>query len=86
MIWPFWTTLIGAGNIIATVAGFLISLNYGLFGFQDSLAARNAVGAFVIEIASAVLFIAAVALDHGPGRPFRLGGRAGPALGGRRQV
>ena len=58
-----WTALIGAGTMIATVAGFLISVNYGLFGFQDSFVAHDEVGALVIEIASAVLFLAAVAFS-----------------------
>jgi hypothetical protein len=55
-----WTALIGAGAMIATLAGFLISVNYGLFGFQDSFTGINAVGAFVIEISSALLFLVAV--------------------------
>jgi hypothetical protein len=58
-----WTALVGAGTMIATLAGFLIAVNYGLFGFQDSFSGSNAVGAFVVEIASAVLFLAAAALS-----------------------
>lgn len=58
-----WTALIGAGTMIATLAGFLISVNHGLFGFQDSFSGSNAVGAFVVEIASAVLFLFAVTLS-----------------------
>jgi hypothetical protein len=58
-----WTALIGAGTMIATLAGFLISVNHGLFGFQDSFSGSNAVGAFVVEIASAVLFLVAVVLS-----------------------
>ncbi len=73
-----WTALIGAGTMIATVAGFLISVNYGLFGFQDSFAAHNSVAAFVIEIASAVLFLAAVGLSI-TGRAARSASAAGPA-------
>jgi hypothetical protein len=55
-----WTALIGAGTMIATLGGFLISVNHGLFGFQDSFSGSNAIGAFAIEIASAVLFLTAV--------------------------
>src|ERR1017187_1651453 len=73
-----WTALIGAGAMIATVAGFLISVNYGLFGFQDSFAAHNSVAAFVIEIASAVFFLAAVGLSI-TGRAARSASAAGPA-------
>ena len=58
-----WTALVGAGTMIATLAGFLIAVNYGLFGFQDAFSGSNAVGAFVVEIASAVFFLAAVALS-----------------------
>src|ERR1700728_2930795 len=47
-----WTGLIGAGTMVATLVGFLISVNHGLFGFQDSFSGSNAVGAFVIEVAS----------------------------------
>jgi hypothetical protein len=58
-----WTALIGAGTMIATLAGFLISVNYGLFGFQDSWTGAYATKTFVIEIASAVLFLTAVAFS-----------------------
>jgi len=58
-----WTALIGAGTMIATLAGFLISVNYGLFGFQDSFSGSNAIDAFVVEIASALAFLAAVAFS-----------------------
>jgi len=56
-----WTALISAGTMLAT--GFLISVNYGLFGFQDAFTGTNAVGAFVIEVTSAVLFLAAAVLS-----------------------
>ena len=56
-----WTALLGTGMMLATLAGFLISVNYGLFGFQDSFAGSDAVGAFVVEIVSAVLCLAAAA-------------------------
>ena len=58
-----WTALIGAGTMLATLAGFLISVNYGLFGFQDSFSGGFAIDSFVIEIASAVIFLAAVAFS-----------------------
>ena len=57
------TALIGAGTMVATLAGFLITVNYGLFGFQDSFSATDALGALVIEIASAVLFLGAAVLS-----------------------
>lgn len=58
-----FSALLGAGAMVATLAGFLISVNYGLFGFQDSFAGANAIGAFVIEIVSAALLLAAAALS-----------------------
>ncbi len=63
-----WFALVGAGTMIATVAGFLVSVNYGLFGFQDSFSGSNAIGAFVIEISSAVLFLGAAVFSL-TGRP-----------------
>jgi len=75
-----WTALIGAGTMVATVAAFLISVNYGLFGFQDSFAGSNAIGAFVIEIASAVLFLSAavLSLTSRSARPASAGGPIRP--------
>jgi hypothetical protein len=73
-----WTALIGAGTMIATLAGFLISVNYGLFGFQDSFLGSNAIDAFVVEIASALLFLAAVAFSI-TGRATRSASAGGPA-------
>lgn len=74
-----WTALISAGTMIATLAGFLISVNYGLFGFQDAaFSGSNAIGAFAVEIASAVLFLAAVAISI-TGQTADSGGRSRPA-------
>jgi hypothetical protein len=72
-----WTALIGAGTMLATLAGFLISVNYGLFGFQDSFSGSNAIGAFVIEIASAVLFLSAAVFSL-TGRSARSAPAGGP--------
>jgi hypothetical protein len=76
-----WTALVGAGTMLATLAGFLISVNYGLFGFQDAFSGSNAVEAFVIEIASAVFFLSAVAFSitgRGTARPASAGGLTRP--------
>jgi hypothetical protein len=73
-----WTALVGAGTMIATVAGFLLSVNYGLFGFQDSFTASYGVEAFVVEIASAALFLTAVAFSI-TGRAARPASAGGPA-------
>jgi hypothetical protein len=57
-----WTAFLGIGFALATMAGFLISVEHGLFGFTDSWAAPFAGLAFTIEIATAaVLASAAVA-------------------------
>jgi hypothetical protein len=65
-----WTALLGIGFALATMAGFLISVEHGLFGFTDSWAAPFAGLAFTIEIASAVvLLVAAVACLTRPGAP-----------------
>jgi hypothetical protein len=72
-----WTALIGAGTMIATLTGFLISVNYGLFGFQDSFSGSNAIDAFVVEIASAILFLTAVAISIA-GRTTRFASAGGP--------
>jgi hypothetical protein len=72
-----WTALIGAGTMVATLGAFLISVNYGLFGFQDSFTGTNAIGAFVIEIASAALFLSAVVLSL-TGRSARSARAGGP--------
>jgi hypothetical protein len=56
-----WAALLGAGLALATIAGFLISVVHGLFGFQDSWLAPFATQAFAIEVAAAaVLGVAAV--------------------------
>jgi hypothetical protein len=60
-----WTALIGAGTMIATLTGFLISVNYGLFGFQDSFSG------------SAILFLTAVAISIA-GRTTRFASAGGP--------
>jgi hypothetical protein len=56
-----WIAIGGAGFALATMAGFLISVEHGLFGFTDSWSAPFAHVAFVLEIvAAAVLLVAAI--------------------------
>ena len=57
-----WTAVVGIGFVLATAAGFLISVEHGLFGFQDSWAAPFAGLAFTIEIVTAVLLAVAALL------------------------
>ena len=60
-----WTAIVGIGFALATMAGFLISVEHGLFGFTDSWAAPFAGLAFTVEIVAAVLLAgAAWALPH----------------------
>ena len=65
-----WLVLGGAGFLVATAAGLLISVNFGLFGFQDSLAVPYATSSLVEEfIGGGVLVVAAIVLLAG--RPWR---------------
>jgi hypothetical protein len=57
-----WIALIGSGFALATLVGFLISLDHGLFGFKDSWQAPYAHEAFVVELVAAVVLGAAAAL------------------------
>jgi hypothetical protein len=54
-----WAAVIGLGFALSTVAGFLLSVAVGLFGFKDSWLAPFAKEAFTIEILAAVAFVAA---------------------------
>jgi hypothetical protein len=57
-----WTAVVGIGFALATMAGFLISVEHGLFGFTDSWAAPFAGLAFTVEIVAAVLLAVAAGL------------------------
>lgn len=57
-----WAALIGIGFVVATVAGFLVSVTHGLLGFKDSWMAPFAKEAFTIEIVAATVLVIAVAL------------------------
>ena len=54
-----WVGLAAAGFVLSTVAGFLISVNYGLFGFQDSFTVSDGELAFSVELAAAAVLLAA---------------------------
>ena len=54
-----WTAVIGIGFALATMVGFLISVEHGLFGFKDSWAAPFAGLAFTVEIVTAVILVVA---------------------------
>jgi hypothetical protein len=57
-----WIAVLGAGFVISTMAGFLLSVAVGLFGFQDTWSAPFAKEAFFIESASIVALTVAAAL------------------------
>jgi hypothetical protein len=52
----------GAALMAATAVGLLLSAQIGLFGFKDSLAAPYAGMSFVVELAGAVVLLAAAGL------------------------
>jgi hypothetical protein len=62
------TVVAGAGFMVATIGGFLLSVYVGLFGFMDTLAAPFAgvslavesAGALVLSVVAAVLLIGRV--------------------------
>jgi hypothetical protein len=65
-----WLIGAGAGYCVATAAGLLLSVNFGLFGFKDSLAVPYATSSMVEEfIGGGVLLLTAVALLAA--RPWR---------------
>lgn len=52
-----WVAAISFGLVCATLAGFIMALYVGLFGFRDSWSAPFAGMAFAYEIASGVLLV-----------------------------
>jgi len=46
-----WAALLGAGFAVATMVGFFISVEHGLFGFKDTWSAPFAHDAFALELA-----------------------------------
>ncbi len=57
-----WAAVIGIGFALTTIAGFLLSVARGLFGFKDSWLAPFAKQAFTIELLVAGVLIIAAAL------------------------
>jgi hypothetical protein len=57
-----WAAIVGIGFALSTIAGFLLSVAVGLFGFKDSWLAPFAKQAFVIEILVVVALVAAAVL------------------------
>ena len=55
--------LLGFGTVIGILAGLIVSVNVGLFGFTESLTAPFAVESIVLETAAAVSLAAWIAVD-----------------------
>ena len=59
----------GAGFMVATIGGLLVSVNFGLFGFMDTFAAPYAGLSLVLESAGAVvLAVVGIVLIRGHSR------------------
>jgi hypothetical protein len=59
----------GAGFLVATIGGLLVSVNVGLFGFMDTFAAPYAGASLVLESAGAVvLAVVGIVLVRGHSR------------------
>ncbi len=56
--WRRWTALAGAAFALGTLAGFVISVVHGLFGFRDVWSSPYAVECAVLESLAAVVLVA----------------------------
>lgn len=70
LVWPRpLAGLLGAGFMISTLGGLIISLNFGLFGFRESSEASFVIETIILESVGAVALVAwAVAVWRGWGR------------------
>ncbi len=57
-----WAAVVAFGFVVSTIAGFLLSVNVGLFGFQDTWSAPYATMAFGVELATLVVLTTGAAL------------------------
>ncbi len=57
-----WSAIVGAGFALSTIAGFLVSVNVGLFGFRDSSSSPYAHLALVVEVLAVLAFTLASVL------------------------
>ena len=71
----------GAGFMVATISGLLVSVKFGLFGFMDTLAAPYAGLSVVLEsVGAAVLTVVCVVLVHGQDRSGMGTSASGPDM------
>ncbi len=78
LVWPRpLAGLMGAGFMISTLVGLLVSLNFGLFGFRESSGASFVTETIILESVGAVALLAwSVAVWHGRTRGRSRGGEA----------
>ncbi|HEY1651077.1 MAG TPA: hypothetical protein VGG09_04265 [Acidimicrobiales bacterium] len=69
-----WAALLGLGFVLSTLAGFLITVEHGLFGFKDSWQAPFANQAFAIELTAAVVLVLGGAICAAGSTPFSSAG------------
>lgn len=63
LVWPrLLAGLAGAGYMLSTLGGLIISINIGLFGFKESTSASFVVQSMVLEIAGAAVLAAWMAI------------------------
>ena len=53
----------GAGVVIGILAGLVVSVNFGLFGFKESLSAPFAIESIVVETTAAITLVGWVMVD-----------------------
>jgi hypothetical protein len=64
LVWPSrFVGLLGFGTVMGILAGLIVSINVGLFGFTESSSAPFAVESIVLEMAAAVTLAGWVAVD-----------------------
>jgi hypothetical protein len=66
LVWPRpLAGLLGAGFMISTLAGLIVSLNFGLFGFRESAGASFVTETIILESVGAVALLAcSAAVGH----------------------
>jgi hypothetical protein len=59
LVWPRpLAGLLGAGFMISTLGGLILSLNFGLFGFRESSGASFVIETIILESVGAVVLLA----------------------------
>ena len=79
LVWPRpLAGLLGAGFMASTLGGLIVSLNFGLFGFQESSGASFVIESIILESAGAVALLAwAVVCRNSTRRRFSRSGADG---------